>query len=429
MEFRPEPVELKKLAGEVCDVLRQLAANKRIRIQSDVDASLSDVVADPARLKQVLYNYLSNSLKFTPDEGRVMLRFLPEGDMHFRLEVEDTGIGIKPEDISRLFVEFQQLDASTAKKYQGTGLGLALTRRIVESQGGQVGLKSELGKGSIFFAVLPRVMKSSDQVMEESVVLLPIQPAAVDAPRVLVIEDQPKDLEWLERTIRQAGYQVQSAQTGTEAVELAMRHQFDVITLDLLLPDMPGQDVLNLIREKGPNQETPVIIVTVVADRSLVTAYRISDMLTKPVEPHSLLTSLRRARVPVSEERPILIIDDDPAVLKQIMTPLTERGFRPILETDADQALKTVEREIPAAVILDLRMPGLNGFEFLRRFRRQERFCDVPVIVWTALSLTKEQHTMLRVMTEHVVEKESGTVALLNELDACIKTLAKKKVA
>jgi DNA-binding response OmpR family regulator len=133
--------------------------------------------------------------------------------------------------------------------------------------------------------------------------------------------------------------------------------------------------------------------------------------------------------VPVSEERPILIIDDDPAVLKQIMTPLTERGFRPILETDADQALKTVEREIPAAVILDLRMPGLNGFEFLRRFRRQERFCDVPVIVWTALSLTKEQHTMLRVMTEHVVEKESGTVALLNELDACIKTLAKKKVA
>jgi DNA-binding response OmpR family regulator len=172
-----------------------------------------------------------------------------------------------------------------------------------------------------------------------------------------------------------------------------------------------------------------VIIVTVVADRSLVTAYQISDMLTKPVEPQSLLTSLRRARVPVSEERPILIIDSDPSVLKKIMQPLIERGFRPILETDAEVALKTADRETPAAVILELRMPGLDGFDFLARFRQQECHRHIPVIVWTALDLTKEQHAMLSVMTEHVVEKGSGTVALLAGLDACIQMSAKKKVA
>jgi DNA-binding response OmpR family regulator len=133
--------------------------------------------------------------------------------------------------------------------------------------------------------------------------------------------------------------------------------------------------------------------------------------------------------VPASEERPILIIDDDPAVLKQIMAPLTERGFRPILETDGEQALRSAEREIPAAVILDLRMPGWDGFEFLSHFRRQERFRDVPVIVWTALDLTKEQHKKLNAMSQCVVEKVNGTVALLNELDACVKTFAKKKVA
>lgn len=154
--LQPEPVNLQRIVSEVRDVLRTLASSKSMEVVTDIDPSLTDLVLDPARLKQVLYNYLSNALKFSPDEGRIVVRARPEGPTFFRLEVEDNGIGIDEADIGRLFSEFQQLDSSAAKKYQGTGLGLALTRQIVAAQGGTVGVTSSPGSGSTFFATLPR---------------------------------------------------------------------------------------------------------------------------------------------------------------------------------------------------------------------------------------------------------------------------------
>jgi PAS domain S-box-containing protein len=166
VEFRPEAVDLARVVTEVQDILRPLIAKKRIHVQTEIDPTLTEVVVDSGKLKQILYNYLSNALKFTPEEGRVMIRVGSEGLETFRLEVEDTGIGIRPEDQGRLFVEFQQLDASTTKKYPGTGLGLALTKRIVEAQGGQVGVRSMPGQGSTFFAVLPRVARAEKGVSD-----------------------------------------------------------------------------------------------------------------------------------------------------------------------------------------------------------------------------------------------------------------------
>ncbi len=155
-EIRVEVVDLKRLAGEVRDILRGLAAEKRLRLVIDVSPELSAVEVDPRLLKQVLYNYLSNAIKFTPDAGKVAMRIVPEGVDQFRIEVEDSGIGIKAEDLGRLFVEFQQLDSSSSKRYSGTGLGLALTKRIVEAQGGSVGVESSFGTGSTFWALLPQ---------------------------------------------------------------------------------------------------------------------------------------------------------------------------------------------------------------------------------------------------------------------------------
>lgn len=156
MEFRPEAVDLGQIIAEVGDILRGIASSKRIRLETIVDPAIAAAVLDPSKLKQVLYNYLSNALKFTPTEGLVVVRVTPEAGDRFRLAVEDTGIGVRREDTHRLFIEFQQLDAGMAKKYAGTGLGLALTKRIVEAQGGSVGVKSVLGQGSMFWAILPR---------------------------------------------------------------------------------------------------------------------------------------------------------------------------------------------------------------------------------------------------------------------------------
>ncbi|HWA75546.1 MAG TPA: PAS domain S-box protein [Polyangiaceae bacterium] len=159
LEFRPESLHLASVVGEVISMLRSIAAGKGIRVSLDIEPSLGEVFIDPARFKQVLYNYLSNALKFTPDNGRVDVRVRPEGNECFRVEIEDNGIGIDPRDLGRLFVEFQQLDAALTKKHPGTGLGLALTKRLVEAQQGSVGVRSVLGKGSVFHAVLPRSSK------------------------------------------------------------------------------------------------------------------------------------------------------------------------------------------------------------------------------------------------------------------------------
>jgi signal transduction histidine kinase len=161
MEFNPGPVNLEQLIREVRDILRGLAANKNLTIDVRVDREVVLVVVDAARMKQVLYNYLSNAIKFTPDSGRISVCAVADGPDLFRIDVIDTGIGVSPENLARLFVEFQQLDASTAKRYQGTGLGLALTKRIVEAQGGRVEVRSAPGQGSTFSAIIPRVASTA----------------------------------------------------------------------------------------------------------------------------------------------------------------------------------------------------------------------------------------------------------------------------
>jgi signal transduction histidine kinase len=155
LEFHPEPVRLELLVDEVCDSVRVLASRKHIQVAIDIDGAIGPVTLDAGRLKQVLYNFVSNALKFTPEGGRVTIRARAEGVTHFRIEVEDTGIGIRPDDIPRLFTEFQQLDAGASKAFPGTGLGLALCKRIVDAQRGRLGVCSDPGRGSVFFAVLP----------------------------------------------------------------------------------------------------------------------------------------------------------------------------------------------------------------------------------------------------------------------------------
>jgi signal transduction histidine kinase/DNA-binding response OmpR family regulator len=415
IEFRPEPVRLAALIEEVRNIVRTFAAQKRILIESSVAPEVQDIVTDPAKLKQVLYNYVSNALKFTPEAGRVTIRARPEGADAFRLEVEDTGVGIRPEDIGRLFIEFQQLDASAAKKYPGTGLGLALTRRIVESQGGQVGVRSAPGQGSVFSAVLPRVGRAGGEG-SEALRETPAGPAG--APRILVVEDDPNDRQWLMRALTRAGYVAEGATTGQEGIERARRQRYDGVTLDILLPDMSGRDVLRVLRSGGPNADTPVIVVTVVAEQGVGAGFRVSDILVKPVEQGALLEAVRRAVGESAGPGRVLVVDDNPKDRKLAAKILGLQGYEVVTCPDAKSALHEARRGEPAAVVLDLLMPEVDGFEFLRHFRRSPAHRRTPVIVWTAKELSAADRKRLRRGVQAVVQKSEGATALLEELAA-----------
>jgi PAS domain S-box-containing protein len=291
MVFSPEPVEPGKLIIHVLDLLYPVANKKELHISTKIDNTLTTVIVDPIKLKQVLYNYLSNAIKFTPDGGKICIRLTQEPHDTFRLEVEDTGIGIRPEDLERLFVEFQQLDSSASKRYQGTGLGLALVKRLVEAQGGRVGVRSIFGEGSTFFVVLPQITEATPGQIDLRSYQLPEVQA--NAPNILIIEDERKDLERLISICSQAGYNVDVATSGRQALAMCRQKAFDVITLDLILPDIDGWDVLRAMRSDELNNNVPVIVITIVKEKGVEAAFPIHTILIKPVQVDVLLEALK----------------------------------------------------------------------------------------------------------------------------------------
>jgi PAS domain S-box-containing protein len=413
LDFRPEAIDLEIIIAEVISIVRAISVAKSIRIDASVGPEVKEgIFLDPARLKQVLYNFLSNALKFTPAGGRVTVRALPHGEQSLLLEVEDTGPGIAPEDIGLLFVEFQQLDAGKAKQHQGTGLGLALTRHLAEAQGGSVGARSTIGRGSVFHVILPRRSAAGPAQPQ-----FEPRPGAPGAPSVLVVEDDARDQALLVEALSEVGYAVEAASTGAQALALCSARKFDALSLDLLLPDMSGQEVLKQLRAGGPNRDIPVVVVTLVAERGVMAGFAVQDFLPKPIESGALLSSLARAGIRPEQPGSVLVVDDDQGSLNLMIAALTQLGFPTVGAHDAEEALRTVESAHPAAIVLDLIMPGMNGFEFLDRLRASPATRDTPVLVWTVKDLSTEEQAWLSRSVLAIVRKGHGGIpALLEDL-------------
>ena len=209
--------------------------------------------------------------------------------------------------------------------------------------------------------------------------------------------------------------------TGAEALVHCREMRFDAIMLDMMLPDMSGRAVLGKIRERGLNLETPVIVVSVLADKGIGVGYEVRDILAKPVSGDEILKALKRCGVEPSNRRPILVVDDDESALKLADKTLRELGYRAVCRQDVTSALSAAAKERPAAVVLDLVIPGINGFEFLKRFRNTRAGRRTPVIVWTGKDLTSAERRHLQSTADSVVTKSEVADELLRELKDCFE--------
>jgi signal transduction histidine kinase len=290
MELRLQTVSVAEVVAQVTSTMEPLAAQKRIALAARAEDA-GQVVADEAKLKQMILNLVSNAIKFTPEGGKVNIRATRVTD---RLEicVSDNGIGVAKEDLPLLFKEFQQIDSGANRMQQGTGLGLALTRSFAILHGGDVRVQSEPGKGSRFTIDLPLAGPALHHVGPPLSVTAGTAAGDLSRPLVIIVEDDPAAAELLTRQIERAGFRTEIARTGTEAVAMAKKHKPTAITLDIMLPDIDGWEVLTRLKRESATSDIPVIVVSVLDNPELGATLGAHDYLVKPVEAKELTKRL-----------------------------------------------------------------------------------------------------------------------------------------
>jgi signal transduction histidine kinase/DNA-binding response OmpR family regulator len=410
-EFAPEAVSPRSLVDEVVGVLHAASLAKQQQVQSEIDPELGELHIDPVRLKQVLFNFLSNAIKFTPAGGHITVRLAAQGQQHFRVEVEDDGIGVKPADIGRLFVEFNQLDASINRSHVGTGLGLALTKRLVEAQGGQVGVHSTPGVATVFHAVLNRSHGWDARHAGAA------DEASARDQRMLVIERDPMQSGPLVAGLLADGLQVDAVSTGAAAQNQVAATAYGAITLDMVLPDETGLNTLGHIRDEGASRDAPVVGLSMPAADGSAARFAIANVLCKPIRGDEVVTAMERLRLPSGRPARVLVVDDDPLAIDLMCVTLSNHGMQGIPVHDSRRTLDELDLHRPDALILELAMNALDGFTVLNALRHTPAWRDLPVFIWTSMALSAEEHARLARSARIIVGKGGGGLsAMLDDL-------------
>jgi signal transduction histidine kinase/CheY-like chemotaxis protein len=422
MELQPEQFSLSEAIAQVLTTVRPLAAKKQIDLNADA-AAVGEIVADPGKLKQILYNLLSNAIKFTPEGGRVTVTSANLGT-DIRLTVADTGIGIAPEDQERIFDEFQQLDAGLARKFEGTGLGLALTKRFVALHGGRIWVESAPGQGSRFHVLIPRQSASlAPEIATPSGGTSSV--SSDERPLVLIVEDDPQAANLLTVYLERGGYRTAVATDGEQALTAARELQPFALTLDILLPKLDGWEVLRALKLDTRTRDIPVVVISVVDDEPLATALGATDYFLKPVDRQALLDRLARYTFTTKlKEQPVrvLVVDDDPAALDLLDGMLRPTGFTILRADGGAVGIERARVEQPDLILLDLMMPVVSGFDVVAALKTEPTTRDIPILIITAKDLTAEDKRMLNGHVAAVLQKGTlGRVDLLTWLDEMLR--------
>lgn len=433
MSLETEMTDVRLLLQNCLSIIKEKAATQRITLHTEFSDSLGAVWLDARKVKQIVYNLLSNAVKFTPEGGQIILRArvversqileqtrgMPGSDAtslspasHFiEISVTDTGIGIEAEDIHRLFQPFVQVESTLSRRFEGTGLGLALVRKLAQLHHGGVAVESTPGTGSTFTVWLEYKPAAADAALEfQSAEAGVQQPANTSAPHVLVLEDDDRAADLIRLQLESDNCRVTRAATAEIALAILSDSQPpDLITLDILLPGMDGWEFLTKLKANKKLAHIPVVIISIVADSNRGLSLGAAQVLQKPVSAEDLQTALCKLGFanPATQQSglKVLVVDDDPKAVEIISTYLEHANHAVLRAYGGNEAIHIAKLERPDLIVLDLMMPEVSGFEVVEALKLDKQTARIPIIIVTSKFLTFEEQQTLKGQVQAVLEK------------------------
>jgi len=413
-------------------IIPMMEKNKNtFKLNIEDETKLGVMHTDLVRVRQSILNLLSNSAKFTHD-GNVTLnvKLVSKDKKDFvQFSVQDTGIGMSKEDISRLFRPFIQSDNSTTRKYGGTGLGLYLTKQFTDMLGGSITVESILGQGSVFILTLPRKTIGGTEKEEIISKITAAQPKTYKTGyTILIIDDDINVHQELENFLsKYKEYHILHAYNGKEGLQIAIEQQPDVITLDVIMPIMDGWATLSALKSDHALATIPVILMSILPDKDLGFALGAVDYLHKPIIQKELLSKINHLLHKDKQIHEILIVDDDENARDLMTKAVLKGGWKPADATNGLEAINYLKQHNPSLILLDLMMPEMNGFEVLDALSKNKDWNKVPIIVVTAKELTLEEQAYLTKATKGILQKATySRKGLINAIFEQIRNLTKE---
>jgi len=452
LELEPSRVNIKGLLENSLIMIKEKAMKHGVKLDLQISQELIDIEisADERKLKQIMFNLLSNAAKFTPDGGEIRVKadlieeFRNSGiqelekegrivsdqstiinhQSSIQISVADSGIGIKPEDRERVFGEFEQVDSTYARQQEGTGLGLALTRRLVGLHDGRIWVESEgEGKGSTFTFVIPiETEKRKSKAATEPEEPLSSRPDIDDSrPLVLVVEDDRQASELIGHYLSEAGYGVAHAFDGEQAIQMALELRPYAITLDVILPKKDGWEVLAELKSLPEVKDIPVIIVSIIENRPFGLNLGAIEYFVKPVNKELLVEAVRNVTAKTEREpkaMTVLVVDDEPQTVELLTDMLRTEGFSVLQAYGGQQGIDLAIEKHPDLIILDLMMPEVSGFDVVEQLRAHPEAMKIPIMIYTSKDLTAGDRQQLNIHVQAIASKSaSGKEDLLRELE------------
>jgi signal transduction histidine kinase/CheY-like chemotaxis protein/CHASE3 domain sensor protein len=402
------------IRSSIVDV-QPLASQAGVHFTVDVPADIPAVLADPDRLMQALVNLLSNAVKFAPAQSAVTVSAREEGDV-VALSVRDRGKGIPPENLARLFQKFEQLDGTGTRRVGGTGLGLTITKAIIEEHGGTIAVDSMVGEGTTFTLRLPRA--TGEAARDERAVTAPVAPLPFLAARkILIVEDDEETRLELRRSLEASGFGTVEAATGPTAVERALHDKPDVIALDLMIADGDGWWVLDRLQTNPFTAAIPVVVVTGTGKDAPVSA---APIIRKPFDGAELVTHVHKVLNGQAHAR-VLVAGHDNEVRHMLRKALQRQGDEVVEAGDGRQALDRIAKRVLDLAIVDLHMPSVHGHDIIRALRNPSIQRPIPIIVVSGSSGEPQTLRCLELGANVFMAKPPDAVALAREIERLVK--------